>query len=78
MVGHDGIGSCELLTVMLVHELLDEDGIGHVVVGNHDVLVAALRPDGESTCVVSVEATEREFAQVDDIAFQHWGCCVIG
>ncbi len=75
--GHAGIGSCKTLTVMLGRERLDEDGIGYVVVGNHDVLVAALCTDGESTCVVCVQATEWEFAQVDDVAFRHRGCCVI-
>ena len=77
-VGNDGVGSCKTLTVMLGHKRLNEDGVGRVVVGNHDVLVAALHPDGESTCVVYVEAAEREFAQADDVAFRRWGCCVLG
>ena len=53
------------------------DGVGHVVVGNYDVLVAALCTDGEPTCVVCVQATEREFAQMDNVAFWHRGCCMM-
>ena len=56
---HDGIGSSEAVSVVLGCERLNEDGVRHSVVGNHDVLIAALRPDGEASCVVGVESTER-------------------
>ncbi len=56
---------------MLGCERVDEDGVGHVVVGNHDALVITLYTDGEATRVVCVQATEWQFAQVDEVALRH-------
>ena len=62
---------------MLGCKQLNEDGVGHVEVGNNIVLFAFLCTDEESTCIICEESTEWEFAQVDDIVFWHGGCCVI-
>ena len=39
-------------------EGLDEDGVCVVVVGDHQVLVAAAGADGEASCVVCVERAD--------------------
>ena len=50
---------------------LYHDGIGHVVVGNHNVLVATLCVDRETLSVICAELSEQEFAEMD---FQcQWG-----
>ena len=63
---------------MLGHDRVDEDCVSHVVVGNNDILVITLCMDGEVTRVLRVQATEQQFALVDEVALQHRGCCVTG
>ena len=56
--GHDeGVGR-DAVAVFPCLEGLDEDGIGVAVVGNHQVLVAAVGADWEVSCVVYVERAD--------------------
>ena len=59
--GHDAVGSGEAVVVMLGLKGLDHDDVGVDVVGEHDVLVAAARADGEAAHVVRIN-----FADVVD------------
>ena len=59
-----------MVAVVLGGKGLHKDGTGHVVVSNPDVLVSAVRSDGETSRVILVKSTERQFAQVDH---WHWG-----
>ena len=59
--GHDAVGCGEAVAVVLGLEGLDHDSVGVDVVGEHDVLVAAARADGEAAHVVGVK-----FADVVD------------
>ena len=58
---HDAVGSSKAVAVVLGLEGLDHDDVGVAVVGEHDVLVAAARADGEAAHVVGVK-----FADVVD------------
>ena len=57
--GHDDVSRRDAVAVMLGCEGLHQDDIGGMMVGDHNVLVAALHLDWESTCVIRVETTER-------------------
>ena len=56
--GHDaGVGRYAV-AVFSCLEGLDEDGVCIVVVGHHQVLIAAAGPDREAACVVRVERAD--------------------
>ena len=46
------------MAVMVGLEGFNKDGVGVAVVGQHDVLVATARADGEAAHVVSVELAD--------------------
>ena len=55
---HDAILGRYAVVVFLCLEGLNEDGVSVVVVGDHQVLVAAAGADWESSCVVCVERAD--------------------
>jgi hypothetical protein len=61
---HDGAGGRNVVAVVFGGKRLDEYCIAGMVVGNHDVLVAALGLDGEAPGVIGVEAMKRKLAKV--------------
>ena len=70
-VGHDCANSSKMVMVVVFGgKGLHQHGVGHVEVGQHNVLVATLCTDREMLSVIRVESTELEFAEVD---FWHWG-----
>ena len=52
---HDGIVDCDAVCFLFGHEGGLQDGVGVVMVGNHDVLIDAMRSNGEAPIVVGVE-----------------------
>ena len=56
---HDASVGWDAVAVMFGLKGLDEDGVGVVVVGEHDVLIATARADGEVAHVVSEELADR-------------------
>ncbi len=58
---HDGVVGGQLVFVRPVDIRGAEDCVAAAVEGNADVLVAAARPDGESSGVVGVELASRKF-----------------
>ena len=55
---HDTSVGWDAVAVVSGLEGLNEDGVGAAVVGEHDVLVATARADGEAAHVVGEELTE--------------------
>ena len=56
--GHDAGVGWDAVAVFPCLEGLDEDSVGVTVVGNHQVLVAAVGADREVPCVVRVERSD--------------------
>ena len=56
--GHDAGVVRDAVAVFPCLEGIDEDGVGVAVVGDHQVLVAAVGADGEASCVVCVERAD--------------------
>ena len=55
---HDASVGWDVVAVVFGLEGLDEDDVGVAVVGEHDVLVATARTDGEATHVVGEELAD--------------------
>ena len=62
---HDGVVGGDAVFILLSLECGLEDGVGIIVVGNHDVLVAAAGVDREPASVVSVELFDGLHTDVD-------------
>ena len=58
-IGHDASVGWYAVAIMFGLEGFDEDGIGVTVVGEHDVLVATARSNGEAAHIVSEELADR-------------------
>ena len=52
---HDPLVGSDMMEVLLGLEGIDQDFVAAAVVGQHDVLVATTRSDGETTHVIGVE-----------------------
>mgnify|MGYP006197778227 CR=1 FL=1 len=53
-------------------EVFHQDDIGHAVVGEHDVLVAAAGMGVEAASIVSEDVGERDFVQLNCICREYW------
>ena len=62
--GHDaGVGSNAMAVVFRL-KMFDKDDIGVTVVGEHDVLIATVRSDGEATHIVGEELADESDSKV--------------
>ena len=75
---HDVVVGWDAVVIVFGLEGLDEDGVGILVVGHHDILITASRPDWEAARVVSEEGAGSDFSEVDFVSRRcgqwRWRC----